>query len=262
VSGWARGAAAREQALVPVTTLMLDMAGVTSGSCVIDLGAGTGDQTVAAARRVGPDGSVLATDLSAVMLDRAREAAGAVGLQNVTTRVLDMQQLDLPSASFHAAFARFSLQFVPDVQRALAEVRRVLKPGGRFAAVVFSSVEQNPFRAMPQAIASRLVGRPFPEPGPGQWALNAPDELTDAFGTAGFREVSVQSVPFVYRFETLEDAVDNLKEAQPMLTRLLAELDEPGRAAAWAGIADALRVYVGQDGFAGPSEALVAVGTA
>src|SRR6185503_18910141 len=164
----------------------------TVGSRLLDVGAGSGDQTVLAAQRVGPRGAVLAIDLSASMLDLARQEVRAAGLQNVEARVMDAQRLDLEPGSFDAAIARFSLQFVPDVQRALAEVRRILKPGGRFAAVVFSSVERNPFRAAPQTIASRLAGRQFPAPGPGQWALNDPDTLNTAFRQAGFHDVDVQ----------------------------------------------------------------------
>ena len=78
----------------------------------------------------------------------------------------------------------------------MAEVRRVLKPGGRFVAAVFSAVERNPFRAAPQAIASRLAGRQFPESGPGQWALNDPTTLR-VRQQAGFRDVDVRPVPFV-----------------------------------------------------------------
>ena len=150
---------------------MLDLAGVTVGSQVLDLGAGTGDQTMLAARRAGPGGMVLATDISASMLALTQRAARDADLANVQTRVMDAQRLELEADSFDAAMARFSLQFVPDVPRALAEVRRVLKPGGRFAAAVFSAIERNSFRASPQAIASRLAGKPFPAPGPGQWAL-------------------------------------------------------------------------------------------
>jgi SAM-dependent methyltransferase len=100
--GWLRGAAARGRALGPVTELMLDLAGLTLGSRVLDLGAGTGDQTLLAAQRVGPGGAVLATDLSASMLDLAREAARAAGLLNVRTRVMDAQHLELESGSFDA----------------------------------------------------------------------------------------------------------------------------------------------------------------
>lgn len=126
---------------------------------VLDIGAGTGDQTLMAARRVGPQGMVLATDVSASMLALTLEAAREAGLANVETRVMDARRLELESGSFDAAVARFSLQFVPDVERALAEVRRVLTAGGRFAATVFSAIERNPFRATPLAIASRLSGR-------------------------------------------------------------------------------------------------------
>jgi SAM-dependent methyltransferase len=262
VSGWQRGAAARGQALAPATELMLDLAGVTVGRRVLDLGAGAGEQTQAAARRVGPGGAVLATDISAAMLDIARQESHAAGLHNVETRLMDSQHLELSSGSFDAAIARCSLQFVPDVQRALTEIRRVLKPGSRFAALVFSSVEQNPFRAGPQAIASRLAGRPFPEPGPGQWALNDPATLAGAFQRAGFRDVEARPVPFVYRFPSLADTLRNLRESQPPLTKLLDQLGDVDRALAWAEIERFLGRFVGPGGLEGPAEVLVAAGVA
>lgn len=261
-SGWEKGAAVRGQALGPVTDLMLDLADVSRGKRVLDLGAGTGDQTLLAARRVGPEGSVLATDISDPMLDLARDAARAAGLDNVETRVMDAQRLDLPAASFDAAIARFSLQFVPDVQQALGEVRRVLRPDGRFAVVVFSALERNGFRAIPQTIVSRLAGRPFPEPGPGQWALNSPAALASDFRSAGFRTFDVRTVPFEYRFVSLAEALRNLQESQPPLMRLLDLLGDRSRSVAWAEIERALEAFVGPDGFAGPAEALVAVGSA
>jgi len=258
-SSWQSGAAARGQALAPVDELMLDLAGVTLGSRVLDLGAGTGDQTLLAARRVGLTGAVLATDISASMLELAGAAARAADLHNVQTRVMDAQHLELESGSFDAVIARFSLQFVPDVQRALAEVLRVLKPGGRFAAVVFSAVERNPFRAAAQAIASRLAGRPFPEPGPGQWALNDPTTLRHALQQAGFREVHVRPVPFLYRFPSLADGLRDLKESRSLL-RLLGELSETDRATVRAETERTLQTFLGSDGLAGPAEALIAVG--
>ena len=261
-SGWKRGAAARGRALDSLTELMLDLARVTVGSRVLDVGAGTGDQTLLAARRIGPEGLVLATDISASMLALTQEAARAADLPNVQTRVMDAQRLELEPGSFDAAMARFSLQFVPDVQRAVAEVRRVLKPGGRFVAAVFSAVEKNPFRSAPQAIASRLAGRQFPEPGPGQWALNDPTTLRDPFQQAGFRDVDVRPVPFVYRFPSLADALRNQAEAQPPLMKLLNELSGDDRDSAWAEIERTLQPFMGPDGFAAPSEALIVVGVA
>jgi len=138
----------------------------------------------------------------------------------------------------------------------------VLKPGGRLAAVVFSAVEKNPYRAAPQAIASRLAGRQFPESGPGQWALNDPATLVDAYQQAGFREVDVRPVPIAYRFPSLADALRNLEEAQPLFVKLLDELSEADRATAWAEIDRTLQPFVGRDGFEAPSEALIAAGAA
>ena len=263
-SGWQSGAAARGQSLGPATELMLDLAGIVAGSHVLDLGAGTGDQTLMAAERAGSDGMVLATDISATMLDLAQEAVRAAGLSNVhvQTRVMDAQQLDLESGSFDAVIARLSLQFVPDPELALSEARRVLKPGGRIAAMTWSVTEHNPYRADPQAIACRLAGRPFPEPGPGQWALRDAAALAAAFRQAGFREVDVQPVPVIWRFPSLEDALRNLEEAQPQIIRLLGELNETARAVARAEIRQVIEPFSGPDGFEAPGEALIAAGTA
>jgi ubiquinone/menaquinone biosynthesis C-methylase UbiE len=260
-SGWQRGEAARMRAMGPATELLLDLAGVGAGGHILDLGTGAGDQAILAARRVGPHGRVLATDISGAMLDLTRAAADAAGLVHVQTRVMDAQQLLLDDGSFDAVIARFSLQFVPDVQRALAEVHRVLKPDGRFAAMVYSAVEKNPYRAGSQAIASRLARRPFPEPGPGQWALDDSATLAEAFQQAGFRAVEVRVVPITWRFASLAEALRNLEEAQPLFAKLMAQLSEADRATAQAEIEQMLRPFVGPDGFAAPSEALIAAGT-
>jgi SAM-dependent methyltransferase len=175
---------------------------------------------------------------------------------------MDAQQLDLESGSFDAAIARLSLQFVPDLQRALGEVRRLLKPGGKLAGMTWSVTEQNPYRAIPQAIASRLAGRPFPEPGPGQWGLRDAAALGAAFRAAGFREVDVRAVPIAWRFRSLDEALKNAEASQPPLTRLLGMLGEADRAAAWTEIRQALERFSGPDGFEAPGEALIASGTA
>src|SRR5882762_5102017 len=88
---WRRGAAARLEALGPATEMMLDVAGVKTGSSVLDVGAGAGDSALTAARRVRPKGHVLATDISASMLEIAAESAGHEALTNISTRVADAQ---------------------------------------------------------------------------------------------------------------------------------------------------------------------------
>ena len=123
---WQRGAAARLTALGPATEMMLDLAGVTIGSRVLDVGAGAGDSTLTAARRVGPTGHVLATDISSSMLEIAAASARHEGLNNLTTRVADAQRLDLESDAVDAVISRNCLMLIPDYALALTAIRRVL----------------------------------------------------------------------------------------------------------------------------------------
>src|SRR5215470_17015162 len=151
---WHHGAAVRAQALGPATEMMLDLAKVDAGSRVLDVGAGTGDSTLVAAQRVGPHGRVLATDLSTSVLEIAAESARHAGLHNVDTLVVDAQHLDLEPDSFDAAVSRNCLMLIPDYHQVLTQIRHVLKPGGRFAAMVFSTPDRCPLISIPHAIRS------------------------------------------------------------------------------------------------------------
>src|SRR5215471_5497993 len=113
-AGWRRSSVARAQVLAPLTERMLDLAGVGVGDRVLDVAAGAGEQSLAAARRIGPTGAVLATDIAAEMLALAAEAAAQAGLRNVETRVLDARDLDLEPESFDSAISRLALMLVPE----------------------------------------------------------------------------------------------------------------------------------------------------
>jgi len=258
---WRRGAAARLQAFGPATEMMLDLAGVAEGGRVLDAGAGAGDSTVVAARRVGSRGRVLATDVSASMLEAAAELARQAGLNNVDTRVVDAQRLDLDPDSFDAAVSRNCLMLIPDYRQALTSIRRVLKPGGRFAAIVFSTPDRCPYLSLPHAIAFRLgrLASPAPERF-GEFRLGAPGVLEDAFGTAGFREISVRTVPTRRRFPSLAEAVQYAKGPLP-LRELMARLSRAEQEQAWAEIERALAQFVGPQGYDSPCELLIGVGT-
>lgn len=138
---WDRWGGLLGQWLGPATEAMLDMAAVGPGARVLDVAAGAGEQTLAAARRAGPRGRVLATDISPAILRHARARAGKAGLANVETLELDGERHDtLAQGSFDAAISRVGLIYFPDQQRALAGIRHALRDGGRFAAVVDSPV--------------------------------------------------------------------------------------------------------------------------
>ncbi len=258
---WRRGEPEREAVFGRASKLMLDLAKVGPGSRVLDVAAGTGIQAIAAARRVGPAGFVLATDISASMLELAADTAREAGLTNVATMVMDAQRLEVEAESFDAAISQNGLMLVPDVMRALDGIRRALKRGGRFAVMVFSTADKNPYLALPQAIMQRRGNRPLPVGQPGMWALGDPGALQDVYRRAGFRDVVVQAVPTQRRFPSLAEAMATARSAYGRLRELAAGLTDAEREAAWAEIEEALLQFEGPNGFEAPGESLVGVGT-
>lgn len=261
VAEWLRGAAARAAAFGPATERMLDLANIRVGSRVLDVGAGAGDQTLAAARRVRPTGFVLATDISASMLEVAATLAPQARLSNVGTRVMDAQNLDLEPDSFDAAISRFALMLVPDIAKALTEIRRVLRPSGRIAALVFSTPEKCPYLSIPHAIARRVGRLTWPPPDQfGEFRLAGPGVMEEAYRNADFRDVEVHAFPTRRRFPSLAEAIQYAKGPLP-LRELMARLSEAEREQAWAEIEEELRQFVDPNGYDSPCELLIGVGT-
>ena len=251
-----------EDWLGAATQQMLDAAAVREGCAVLDVAAGAGGQSLAAAERVGPSGRVLATDLSPAILDFAAQQARRQGLTNVMTQVLDGENLDVPEQSFDAVISRVGFIYFPDQQAAFAGMLRALRPGGRLAGAVYSTAENNPFFSIPVSIVRRRAGLPPPLPGqPGPFSFGAPGVAESALQRAGFVDVAVQKVPSPLRMASSAECVRFEQESFGALHQMLSKLDEPGRAAAWTEIAERLAEFDGPDGFVGPCEMLVVSGT-
>jgi SAM-dependent methyltransferase len=251
-----------EDWLGETTTLMLDTAGITSGARVLDVAAGAGGQTLDAARRVGPSGHVLATDISPAILDHAAESASAAGLGNVMTRELDGERLDVDPATFDAVISRLGLIYFPDQAGALAGQYRALRPGGRISAIVYSTPDRNAFFALPVSIIRRRAQLPPPAPGqPGPFSLGGPGVLEDALRAAGFRDVGSQTMPAPLRLAAATECVRFERESFGALHQMLAGLTPEQRDEAWQEIATELARFEGPDGFEGPCELIVAWGT-
>jgi ubiquinone/menaquinone biosynthesis C-methylase UbiE len=258
--GWQRGATAR--AMGPITERMLDLAGIGSGHCVLDVAAGTGEQTLMAARRVGPHGFVLATDIADRMLAYLDEAARNEGLTNVQTRVMDARLLTLEPESFDAAICRLALMLIPERDKALTGIQRALKPGGKFAAVVLSTPEKNLHVSESLAIARRHAGLPpAPFEDPGMFALSDPAVLRSAFERAGFREVGVQTVATDQRFPSLAAVMEHRRNSLPEMRPILDQMSDAKHDAVWKEIEMTMRQFERSDGVIVPTERLVAAGT-
>lgn len=262
-AAWDRWGPTLETWLGPATEAMLDAAGVGPGARVLDVAAGAGGQTLSAARRAGPDGHVLATDISPAVLQYAAAAARDAGLANVEIRELDGESLaGVEDASFDAVISRVGLIYFPDQQGALAEIRRVLRPGGRVAAVVYSTPENNRFFSVPVGIIWRRAELGPPLPGqPGPFSLGGEGILADVYEQAGFRDVQVQAVPSPLRMTSATECLRFERESFGALHQMLAGLDETGREQAWQEVGEALGEFENADGFAGPCELLVGAAT-
>jgi SAM-dependent methyltransferase len=248
--------------LGPATELMLDMARIEPDCRVLDVAAGAGDQTLQAAERVGPGGYVLATDISARILEFAAANARAAGFRHVETAVMDGEQLDVPQQSFDAVISRVGLIYFPDQQQALAAMKTALKPGGRVAAIVYSTAENNKFFSIPVSIIRRRASLPPPLPGqPGPFSLGGPGVLEDTFRKAGFHDVRSCTVSAPVELKTAAECVRFEKESFGALHQMLSGLDQPGKDAAWQEIEESLRQFETKTGFEGPCEMIVAVGT-
>jgi ubiquinone/menaquinone biosynthesis C-methylase UbiE len=260
---WDRWAPLLARWLGPATEAMLEMAAVGRGARILDVAAGAGEQTLAAARRAGAQGCVLATDISPAILGFALSAARRAGLTNVETLELDGERHDtLPEASFDAAISRVGLIYFPDQQRALAGIRRALKTGGRFAAVVYSTPEKNPFFSLPVGIIRRRAQLPPPLPGqPGPFSLGADGVLAKALQQAGFRDVEVRRVDSPVRLASAAECVRFERESFGALHQMMAAMSERERTETWNEIEAALRKFETDDGFVGPCEMLVGAGT-
>ncbi|HTI35700.1 MAG TPA: class I SAM-dependent methyltransferase [Miltoncostaea sp.] len=250
-----------EEWLAPATDVMLDLAGVSAGSRVLDVAAGAGGQTIAAARRAGADGAVLATDISPVILRHAAEEAAAAGVTNVLTRVMDGESLEVEPETYDAAICRLGLIYLPDRDAAIDGMRRALKPGGRVAAIVYSTADRNGFFSIPVSIIRRRAQLPPPAPGqPGPFTL-AGDTLADALREGGFRDVETRVVSAPLRLASAAECLRFERESFGALHQMLSGLDEDAREEAWDEIERELGRFEGPDGFVGECELVVAAGT-
>ena len=255
---WQQDVERRRLDFAEATERMLEAAGLGPGDHVLDVAAGTGDQSLLAARRVGPGGSVLATDISADMLNITAQVAKLEGLTNITTRVMDAQQLDLQDNAFDAVICRLALMLIPNLKLALREIRRVLKPGGKLAALVWSVPEHNPLFALPLAIVSTYA-RGAPSPLPDPFALSDPRVFEQELTEAGFDEVKTLALPFQSHYASLDAFLHST--ASRLTASVMGQLSKPEQQHLLDEVRQALSQFEGSHGLVAPEEFLLGVGS-
>jgi SAM-dependent methyltransferase len=261
-AGWDKYAPAIRAWLRPSTVAMLNMAGVVSGHAVLDVAAGAGDQTLDLAERVGPQGRVVASDISANILAIAAQNAFRAGYRNVETHLADAERLDLAENTFGAAVCRLGLMFLPDPLAGLGRVYRTLMPGGRFCSMVFAGPDQNPCLRILTTTALRHAGLPPRDPFQpgGLVSLGRPGAIDALFQKAGFKAVATTLMDAPFRMPSTAHYLEFIRDAAGPILQILAPLDPTAKAAAWADIAEQLDGFQTTEGWTGPNTLLLTVG--
>jgi ubiquinone/menaquinone biosynthesis C-methylase UbiE len=198
--GWDRAAADYEPSwraqLAYAQAQLLDRAKLRRGERVLDVACGTGLVAFAAARAVGARGHVAGVDLSGEMVAAARRRAADLGVDNATFARMDAETLDFGDASFDAALCGLGLMYVADVARALAEIRRVVRPGGRACLMVWGERTSCGFSPLFEIVDAEVRSEVCPL----FFRLGERDVLARACMKAGFEAVAEARVaaPLLY----------------------------------------------------------------
>jgi SAM-dependent methyltransferase len=171
---------------------------------------------------------VFAIDFVASMVNFAREKAAAAGLRNIEFRVIDGEQLDLPSATFDAATMRWGLMFMPDPAACLERIHRALKPGARLALTTWAAPDRNPWASVPLTVMKKYMELPTPAPGQtGIFAFADPDRVRHTMAVAGFRDIAVEDLDVLWAGpESGRDYFSEVIEMAGPLASLYAKLPE------------------------------------
>ena len=258
--GWESRRAQIEEVAAPAREWMVRELAPRPGDTVLELAAGVGDTGFEVARIVGPEGRLICSDFSPTMLDAARRRGGELGLENVDYRVIDAERIDLDDDSVDGVLCRFGYMLMVDRAAALAETRRVLRPGGRVALAVFAAPERNPFFSL---VAMNLVRRghiPPPDPeGPGIFAMASEERTTALLEEAGFNQVRTEEVPMPFTVTDADDHLAFIGVAAGPLAVALQGLSEEERQAIKADLEEALAPFATGGGYQLPGLSLAAV---
>jgi SAM-dependent methyltransferase len=263
-AGWKQWSAFNDRADAHISQRLVDLAAVRPGSRVLDVAAGYGEPALTAARRTGPEGHVVATDISAEMLAFGRERAAAAGFGNVEFVEADASSLDFAQGSFDAAVSRWGIIFEPDAELAAARIRGFLKPGGRMAIASWGEPDQVPFLSIPMRTTMRRFGLAPPPAGtPGPLSRPTPAAIGGLLEGGGFSDVAVVQDEVTFEFDSPEHFTAYVRAIAAPIRALIAQHAAEAQEQAWDAITQAAADAAGGRGPLSLSNAVLrAAGTA
>jgi ubiquinone/menaquinone biosynthesis C-methylase UbiE len=228
---WERGRALLWEATRPVSEWLVARLDPRPGETIVELAAGTGETGFLAAPLLEPGGRLITSDRSPNMLAAARRLAGELGVGNVEFRVLDAEEIELADASVDGVLSRFGYVLKGEPPRALPEMKRVLRPGGRLAFAVWAERSRNAWMTIPAAVMVER-GRLAP-PSAAERRLSErrnPEAIAALLERAGFAAATIEELPVSYRFAGPRELWLFVSELRGPLSLALDRLGEDERA--------------------------------
>ncbi len=255
--GWERAREERERVAAPVTEWLVRELAPERGAVVLELAAGQGDVGFEIAGLLGKNGRLIASDFSAAMLELARRRSEELGLENVEFREVDAEDLDFEDHSVDGVVCRWGYMLMPNPAIALAETRRVLRPGGRLAFAVWASGERNPWVSVAGRILVAHGHMPPPEPGePGMFVLGDKQELRALVESAGFAAMKMDEVPVRNEYRDVDEYVRRSSEMGGMFSRAWTAATADERAAITEELRNAFEPFAVDGGYELPGLAI------
>jgi ubiquinone/menaquinone biosynthesis C-methylase UbiE len=258
--GWERQRARIEVGVAPIREWIVSQLAPRPGQAVLELAAGAGDTGFEAAAIIGEGGRLFSTDISPEMVDVARRRGAELKLRNVEYRVMDAEHIELEADSVDGVICRFGYMLMADPGAALAETRRVLRPGGCLALAVWGAPERNPWVTI---LAGTLIESgltPAPEPGaPGPFSMASEERTRSLLEEAGFGTVRTQEATVRFAFSDVDDYLRFATDTAGPHAIVLRGLSDPQRDVVQAQLAQAFAPFVTNGGYELPGLALNAV---
>jgi SAM-dependent methyltransferase len=228
---WERGRELLWRPTAPVSHWLVHRLAPQQGQTILELSAGLGETGFLAAPFLGPRGQLISSDRELGMVEAAARLGSERGIANAEFRQLDAERIQLPDASVDGVLSRFGYILKGDPPPALAEIRRVLRPGGRLAFSVWAARERNAWMTVP---AEALVARGhLASQTDAEARLSArrnPESIAAAVTAAGFGESEIEEMPITYRFKDADELWFFVSELRGPVALALADLPEAERA--------------------------------